>query len=223
MSKFIETLESRQHLSVATKTTISESVKKALLGATFTVTAKVSNTSARGTVELLDNGKATGVTGSLNHKGYTVFDFGPSASLFVGKYKLSARYLSSGNFVGSKSTALPLTVTAPVVTTASDGLQTGEVQAGTGAVATAGESATVEYTGFLTSGSVFDDSAEHSPGTFTFNLDATPEAVIKGFDQGITGMKVGETRVLVIPSDLGYSDGDTRIFVVKLDSLAAAT
>ena len=224
---FIESLESRQHFSVSTSTTITESAKAAVLGQAFSVTAKVKpasgSTVAHGTVELLNNGKDTGLTGTLNHKGYIVFSIGAGNAIFVGDYKFSARYLSSGNFVGSKSKAISLDVTTPALATETDGLEVGTVAAGKGAAVTSGEALTVQYTGFLTSGSVFDDSAEHSPGTFTYTLNADPEQVIKGFDEGTTGMKVGETRVLVIPSALGYNDGDTRIFVIHLVSAAAAT
>jgi FKBP-type peptidyl-prolyl cis-trans isomerase len=49
---------------------------------------------------------------------------------------------------------------------------------------------------------VFDSSVGGAP--FTFPLGASPLAVIRGFDQGVTGMRVGGRRLVVIPSDLAY-------------------
>lgn len=75
---------------------------------------------------------------------------------------------------------------------------------GTGAVATAGDSVTVNYVGALTNGTVFDASASHQETVsgFTFNLGAGQ--VIQGWDQGIVGMKEGGKRTLVIPAALAY-------------------
>ncbi|MDR3547006.1 MAG: FKBP-type peptidyl-prolyl cis-trans isomerase [Candidatus Pacebacteria bacterium] len=72
---------------------------------------------------------------------------------------------------------------------------------GTGAVAQAGDQVTVSYVGMLTDGTVFDASANHG-GSFTFALGAGQ--VIKGWDEGVAGMKVGGKRELVIPASLGY-------------------
>ena len=64
-----------------------------------------------------------------------------------------------------------------------------------------GDSVTVHYTGRLTNGTVFDSSLDR--GTpFTFTLGAGK--VIKGWDQGILGMKVSEKKTLTIPPELGY-------------------
>lgn len=73
---------------------------------------------------------------------------------------------------------------------------------GTGAAAVAGDSVTVNYVGALTNGTVFDASANHGTTGFTFNLGAGQ--VIKGWDQGIVGMKVGGKRTLIIPASLAY-------------------
>jgi FKBP-type peptidyl-prolyl cis-trans isomerase len=61
---------------------------------------------------------------------------------------------------------------------------------------------TVNYTGRLLTGAQFDSTAGRGP--FSFTLGAGE--VIKGWDEGLTGMKVGGTRELVIPSYLGYGD-----------------
>lgn len=75
-----------------------------------------------------------------------------------------------------------------------------DVVVGTGAEAKAGNTVTVEYVGAFTDGNVFDTSRGREP--FTFSLGAGQ--VIKGWDQGVAGMKVGGKRILLIPSSLGY-------------------
>ena len=80
-------------------------------------------------------------------------------------------------------------------------LQIEELQVGTGAEAKAGKSVSVHYTGTLTSGKKFDSSRDRNE-PFEFALGAG--MVIKGWDQGIAGMKVGGRRKLTIPPELGY-------------------
>ncbi|MCC6180011.1 MAG: FKBP-type peptidyl-prolyl cis-trans isomerase [Chloroflexi bacterium] len=86
------------------------------------------------------------------------------------------------------------------VTTPS-GLKYTDVKVGTGAEAKAGQNVTVHYTGTLTSGSKFDSSKDRNQ-PFVFPLGAG--RVIRGWDEGVAGMKVGGVRKLVIPPDLGY-------------------
>jgi FKBP-type peptidyl-prolyl cis-trans isomerase FkpA len=87
-------------------------------------------------------------------------------------------------------------------------LQIADGQVGTGAAATAGKEVTVHYTGWLHDDQAADhhgkkfDSSRDRGEPFVFRLGAG--MVIRGWDQGVTGMKVGGTRTLVIPSDLGY-------------------
>jgi FKBP-type peptidyl-prolyl cis-trans isomerase len=76
-----------------------------------------------------------------------------------------------------------------------------DLQIGTGAEAKAGQSVSVHYTGTLTNGSKFDSSRDRNE-PFEFALGAG--MVIKGWDQGIAGMKVGGRRKLTIPPELGY-------------------
>jgi FKBP-type peptidyl-prolyl cis-trans isomerase len=73
---------------------------------------------------------------------------------------------------------------------------------GTGPAITNGQTAVMLYTGKLTDGSVFDSTASRNNQPFSFNLGAGQ--VIKGWDEGILGMKVGEERILTIPSELAY-------------------
>ena len=94
----------------------------------------------------------------------------------------------------------PTHVTGAPVTTAS-GLQYWNIKLGTGALAIPGKKVKVDYTGWLTNGKKFDSSV----GTghpFEFTLGNGD--VIKGWDEGIAGMKVGGKRQLRIPPSLGY-------------------
>lgn len=75
---------------------------------------------------------------------------------------------------------------------------------GGGTEAKAGDSVTVHYVGSLTNGTVFDASKNHGNDGFTFTLGAGQ--VIKGWDLGVAGMKVGGKRKLSIPSALAYGD-----------------
>lgn len=82
-----------------------------------------------------------------------------------------------------------------------DKLEIVDSKVGDGAEAKAGMMVTVHYTGTLTDGSKFDSSKDRNK-PFEFKLGAGH--VIKGWDQGVEGMKIGGIRKLTIPSDLGY-------------------
>jgi len=85
--------------------------------------------------------------------------------------------------------------------TTSSGLQYVDLKVGTGATAQAGQTVTVHYTGWLENGKKFDSSVDRGQ-PFSFPLGAG--RVIKGWDEGVQGMKVGGKRKLIIPSALGY-------------------
>ncbi len=98
------------------------------------------------------------------------------------------------------STSGPTKVTGEP-TKAASGLEYWDIKVGTGAVAQTGQHVKVDYTGWLTNGKKFDSSV----GTghpFDFMLGAGQ--VIKGWDEGVVGMKVGGKRQLRIPPDLAY-------------------
>jgi FKBP-type peptidyl-prolyl cis-trans isomerase len=101
-----------------------------------------------------------------------------------------------------------------------------DIRVGTGAEATAGQTVSVHYTGTLTDGKKFDSS--HDRGQpFKFKLGGGQ--VIKGWDQGVAGMKIGGLRKLTIPPHLGYGErgaggvigpNATLVFEVELLALS---
>ena len=103
-----------------------------------------------------------------------------------------------------------------------EGLITEDIKVGEGLEALDGKKVTVNYLGTLTDGTKFDSSYDRNE-SFSFNLGAGE--VIKGWDLGVKGMKVGGKRKLTIPSELGYgsygvgsiiSPNSTLIFEVEL-------
>jgi FKBP-type peptidyl-prolyl cis-trans isomerase len=97
-----------------------------------------------------------------------------------------------------------------------------DTKVGTGAEAKAGDTVTVNYTGYLTDGTKFDSSLD-SGQPFQFTIGAGE--VIQGWEEGVTGMKVGGTRKLTIPPDMGYGEqgaggvippGATLVFTIEL-------
>jgi len=86
-------------------------------------------------------------------------------------------------------------------TTTMDGLIIKDTVIGTGTVASAGDAVTVNYTGTLDNGTVFDSSLNPGRTPFSFTI---PGQVIQGWNEGVPGMCVGGTRELTIPPALGY-------------------
>ncbi len=122
---------------------------------------------------------------------------------------IPAMLLLSASALGQSSTHAqvpntksPTKVTGDGVKTAS-GLQYWDIKVGTGQEAKDGDKVKVHYTGWLTSGKKFDSSVDaHQPYDFTLGKGD----VIKGWDEGVAGMKVGGKRQLRIPPDLAYGE-----------------
>jgi FKBP-type peptidyl-prolyl cis-trans isomerase len=126
---------------------------------------------------------------------------------------------------GAKQGAAPAAAPDAGVTS----MQSTQLQAGSGPAIAAGQIAVMQYTGWLYEGSAPDnkgkqfDSSRTTGQPFKFALGTGQ--VIKGWDQGVAGMKIGERRRLVIPSGLAYGDegaagvippGATLVFDVEL-------
>lgn len=93
------------------------------------------------------------------------------------------------------------------------GLKVEILQQGVGEGAKAGDTVTVNYVGMLTNGTKFDSSIDrNSPFTFPIGKDR----VIKGFDNGVLGMKLGEKRRLTIPPELAY--GSAKMTLIPPNS-----
>lgn len=100
------------------------------------------------------------------------------------------------------NTHAPTKVTGEGVKTDS-GLQYWDIKVGTGEEAKSGDQVKVHYTGWFTSGEKFDSSVDaQKPYSFTLGQGA----VIKGWDEGVAGMKVGGKRQLRIPPELAYGE-----------------
>ncbi len=143
----------------------------------------------------------------VGYVGYLGFTGTPASLPFTGK---------------SIETNASSTETMDTTKTAS-GLGIKDSVVGTGAEAVAGKKVTVHYTGTLEDGKKFDSSLDRgTPFSFTLGVGQ----VIKGWDEGVAGMKVGGKRSLVIPANLGYGasgaaggaipGGATLLFDVEL-------
>jgi FKBP-type peptidyl-prolyl cis-trans isomerase FkpA len=118
---------------------------------------------------------------------------------------------------------------APVPASGVTSMQSVELKAGTGEAVTAGKIAVVQYTGWLYEASAKDNKGKQFDSSRTggqpFKFPVGTGQVIKGWDQGVLGMKVGESRRLIIPADLAYGDsgaggvippGATLVFDIDL-------
>ena len=104
------------------------------------------------------------------------------------------------------------------------GLYYRDITPGAGATLAAGQTVGMRYTGSFANGDVFDSNPSPKP-VFSFRLGAGQ--VIKGWDQGLPGMKVGGRRQLIIPPELAYGPNDygpipgNSVLVFVVDALSA--
>jgi FKBP-type peptidyl-prolyl cis-trans isomerase FkpA len=134
----------------------------------------------------------------------------PMASLHFTKFALIAFIAVTAGCSG-KSDAPPTSGATPSGVTS---LLTVTLEPGTGATIGGGQMAVVQYTGWLYEagatdhkGKQFDSS--RTAGREAFKFPVGTGSVIKGWDQGVAGMKIGESRRLTIPPELGYGDSGT--------------
>ncbi|WP_286194321.1 FKBP-type peptidyl-prolyl cis-trans isomerase [Synechococcus sp. CCY 0621] len=109
---------------------------------------------------------------------------------------------SSAEMASSGAAALGGELVSPTERTTPSGLRITDLALGEGPEAKSGQTVVVNYRGTLTSGKEFDSS--YGRGPFSFPLGAG--RVIRGWDEGVAGMKVGGKRKLVIPPDLAYGE-----------------
>ena len=113
------------------------------------------------------------------------------------------------------------------MTRTASGLYFQDIVTGTGAVADSGKTVRVYYTGWLTSGEQFDSNRNKTPFEFVLGLGS----VIKGWEEGLKGMRVSGRRRLVVPPELGYGGktsglipaGSVLVFDVELVTVTGGT
>ena len=142
---------------------------------------------------------------------------------------------TTSDTASTTATTTPPATTPPAATggaagtaqevTMPNGLKYQDLKVGDGTLAESGSSVSVHYTGWLTDGTKFDSSVDRGQ-PFNFRLGAGQ--VIRGWDEGVKGMRVGGKRKLTIPPDLGYGSrgaggaigpNETLVFVVDAVSI----
>jgi FKBP-type peptidyl-prolyl cis-trans isomerase len=138
---------------------------------------------------------------------------------------LNLIYFSPGDFKFVEANPKPTSIILDKQQKTTTSVKIEDQKVGTGKEAKTGDTVSVHYRGTLTDGTEFDSSYKtNQPYSFTIGAGR----VIKGWDQGIPGMKVGGKRTLTIPADLAYGEAGspptippnaTLIFEVELVSI----
>jgi hypothetical protein len=247
-----EALEKRVALSgmaaavarnAATVTTLSAAAGTLGQPVTFTATVRAPSAagSPTGTIELLDRNNHNTVIGTLTlapttstnpHFAYsavkaTMMQAPGGGPYYFGKHQIIAQYVPSGGFAKSMGTG-SFTVAQPYYTSLGGGVEASTVGQGSGPQIQPGQTASVLYTGYLEkNGKIFDDSLIDGGAPFSFTLGTGQ--VIPGFDAGVTGMRDGETRAILIPPTEGYGAhatgqipaNSTLVFLITLESISS--
>jgi FKBP-type peptidyl-prolyl cis-trans isomerase len=168
---------------------------------------------------MLQSTQVTGVYGYVATKVLVAIASLAVIALIVGGVLV---FRGAGQQSGPTNGGSPSPAAAASGSPSANGLQVTDEVVGTGDEAVAGKTVSVNYVGTLMDGKKFDSSYDRNQ-PFEFQLGAGQ--VIKGWDQGVAGMKVGGKRKLVIPPELGYGSqgaGDsippnsTLVFEVEL-------
>jgi hypothetical protein len=227
--------------SAAPDTTLAVSAGTLGQPITFSVTARASAAAGapRGFVDLIDHGNViqtltlTPVTSTSTDARYaystgtaTLTQPAGGSAYYFGKHTVTASYIPSGT-VSKVLVKKTFTVSDPAYTTLSNGVKVATIAQGSGPAIQSGQTASVLYAGYLAkNGKIFDDSINHGGTPLSFPVGVGQ--VIPGFDAGVAGMKVGETRIVVIPPAEGYGStatgpipaNSTLIFVLTLESIS---
>lgn len=152
------------------------------------------------------------------------------AAVLVAQTKTGTAKTGAAKTGAARTTAAKALPGSPVKgepTKTPSGLEYWDIKAGTGAEAAKGDTVNVHYTGWLTNGKEFDSSLRGAnPKPFSFKIGSGD--VIKGWEEGVAGMKVGGKRKLRIPGSLAYGPSGypgvippnaTLIFDVSLVSI----
>lgn len=242
-STSIEPLEAREllsHTTSATRLTFTSTAASATLAHPIGITVAAKLTAnglplRTANVFFIVDGQTSIGQAQTGRSGYASTTI---PNLLPGKHTISATFGGAARYAASQSRATAATITAPRYTTTADGLQIATITAGTGAAVPSGQTAHVNYVGYFTNGTLFQTSlGQTTPaagesvvdGGATEGVTIDAGNVIAGLNEGVKGMKPGETRVLVIPPALGFGvtssdpsvpDNATLIFFVKLESIS---
>ncbi len=225
------------HAATTTKLTAAAGTLGQPITFTATVRAPAAAGSPAGTVNIIDHGTVIQTltlspTTSSGRYAYSEATVALGAqpgggAYFFGKHAVSAEFVPSGTSFKSSTGKAAFTVSEPAYTMLSNGVEVETIEQGSGPGIQDGQTANMLYTGYLAStGQIFDDSLNHGGAPFSFTVGAGQ--VIPGFDIATAGMKVGETRIVMIPPSEGYGSAangsipanSTMIFVLTLQSIS---
>ncbi len=224
----------------ATKTTLTATAGTIGQPITFSATVRAAGAagSPTGTVNILDHrnmlGTITLSPATSTDPRYAIstgtftFTQPPGGSTyFSGKHPISAAFAPTGVFTKSNGNAT-FVVSTPIYSALPDGVQVDTIIPGQGTSSVeTGQTVNVLYTGFFAkNGKIFDDSSKD--GGTPFNLTLGSGGAIVGFDEGIDGMQLGESRLILIPPAEGYGSkangpipgNSTLLFEVTLESVS---
>ena len=128
-----------------------------------------------------------------------------AASLLPGLWLAGCSDSTTAPTVESATFASSLGIDLSTYTKTSSGLYYKDLVVGSGATVANGQTVSVHYTGYFTNGNVFDSNPS-TAAPFAFHLGQSE--VIKGWDIGVAGMRVGGQRELIVPPSLGYGSSD---------------